>query len=56
MLTETGKKASYLTHSFLELSRKLRHVGLEADPAEVDGKAAKALEKDAGLALDVLSE
>ena len=44
--------------SFLELSRKLKHDGPDADLVEVVGKAAKALEndQDGGLALEALPE
>ena len=51
-----GKKASNSILSFLELSRKLKQDGPDADLVEVVGKAAKALENDpdAGLALEAL--
>ena len=53
-----GKKASNSILSFLELSRKLKQDGPDADLVEVVGKAAKALEEDpdAGLALEALPE
>ena len=56
--TAAGKKASNSILSFLELSRKLKHDGPDADLVEVVGKAAKALENDpdAGLALEALPE
>ena len=46
-------KASNSILSFLELSRKLKQDGPDADLVEVVGKAAKALENDpdSGLAL-----
>ena len=53
--TAAGKKASNSILSFLELSRKLKQEGPDADLVEVVGKAAKALENDpdAGLALEL---
>ena len=53
-----GKKASNSILSFLELSRKLKQDGPDADLVEVVNKAAKALENDpnAGLALEALPE
>ena len=53
-----GKKASNSILSFLELSRKLKQDGPDADLVEVAGKAAKALEEDpdAGMALEALPE
>ena len=53
-----GKKASNSILSFLELSRKLKQDGPEADLVEVAGKAVRALENqaDAGLALEALPE
>ena len=56
--TAAGKKASNSILNFLELSRKLKQDGPEADLVEVVGKAAKALEddSDAGLAIEVLPE
>ena len=56
--TAAGKKASNSILSFLELSRKLKQEGPDADLVEVVGKAAKALENDpdAGLALEALPE
>ena len=56
--TAAGKKASNSILSFLELSRKLKQDGPDADLVEVVGKAAKALEDnpDAGLALEALPE
>ena len=56
--TAAGKKASNSILSFLELSRKLKQDGPDADLVEVVGKAAKALENDpdAGLALEALPE
>ena len=53
-----GKKASNSILAFLELSRKLKQDGPDADLVEVVGKAAKALEEDpdAGLALEALPE
>ena len=51
-------KASNSILSFLELSRKLKQDGPDADLVEVVGKAAKALDSDpdAGLALEALPE
>ena len=56
--TAAGKKASNSILSFLELSRKLKQDGPDADLLEVVGKAAKALENDpdSGLALEALPE
>ena len=56
--TAAGKKASNSILSFLELSRKLKQDGPDADLVEVVGNAAKALENapDAGLALEALPE
>ena len=56
--TAAGKKASNSILSFLELSRKLKQDGTDADLVEVVGKAAKALDNDpdAGLALEALPE
>ncbi|MDA9739755.1 helicase-related protein, partial [Synechococcus sp. AH-736-M20] len=56
--TAAGKKASNSILSFLELSRKLKQDGPDADFVEVVGKAAKALENDsaAGMALEALPE
>ena len=56
--TAAGKKASNSILSFLELSRKLKQDGPDADLVEVVGKAANALENDpdAGLALEALPE
>jgi excinuclease ABC subunit B len=56
--TAAGKKASNSILSFLELSRKLKQDGPDADLVQVAGKAAKALEEDpdAGLALEALPE
>ena len=53
-----GKKASNSILSFLELSRKLKQDGPDADLVEVAGKAVRALENqaDAGLALEALPE
>ena len=53
-----GKKASNSILSFLELSRKLKQDGPDADLVEVVGKAAQALEDDsnAALALEALPE
>ena len=44
--TAAGKKASNSILSFLELSRKLKQDGSDADLVEVVGKAAKALQDD----------
>ena len=56
--TAAGKKASNSILSFLELSRKLKQDGPDADLVEVVSKAAKALENDpdAGLTLEALPE
>jgi len=56
--TAAGKKASNSILNFLELSRKLKQDGADADLIEVAGKAATALENesDAGLALEALPE
>ena len=56
--TAAGKKASNSILSFLELSRKLKQDGPDADLVQVAGKAAQALEEDpdAGLALEALPE
>ena len=55
--TPAGKKASNSILSFLELSRKLKADGPDADLVKVAGKAVQALEEDsAGLALDALPE
>ena len=56
--TAAGKKSSNSILSFLELSRKLKQDGPDADLVEVVGKATKALESDpdAGIALEVLPE
>jgi len=56
--TAAGKKASNSILSFLELSRKLKQDGPDADLVQVAGKAAKALEDDpdAGMALEALPE
>jgi excinuclease ABC subunit B len=56
--TAAGKKASNSILSFLELSRKLKQDGPDADLVEVAGKAVRALENDAdaGLALEALPE
>ena len=56
--TAAGKKSSNSILSFLELSRKLKKDGPDADLVEVVGKAANALENDpdAGLALEALPE
>ena len=56
--TAAGKKSSNAILSFLELSRKLKQDGPDADLVEVVGKAAQALENDpdAGLALEALPE
>ena len=53
-----GKKASNSILSFLELSRKLKQDGPDADLVEVVGKAVQSLEndQDAGLALEALPE
>ena len=56
--TAAGKKASNSILSFLELSRKLKQDGPDADLVEVVGRAANALEDDpdGGLALEALPE
>jgi excinuclease ABC subunit B len=55
--TAAGKKASNSILSFLELSRKLKTDGPDADLVKVAGKAVEALEDDAdGMALDALPE
>ena len=56
--TAAGKKASNSILSFLELSRKLKQDGPDAQLVEVVGQAAKALEDDPdnGLALEALPE
>ena len=55
--TPAGKKATNSILSFLELSRKLKVDGPDADLVKVAGKAVQALEEDsAGLALDALPE
>ena len=55
--TPAGKKASNSILSFLELSRKLKADGPDADLVKVAGKAVQALEEDsAGFALDALPE
>ena len=55
--TAAGKKASNSILSFLELSRKLKADGPDADLVKVAGKAVQALEDDSdGLALDALPE
>ena len=56
--TAAGKKASNSILSFLELSRKLKQDGPDADLVEVVGQASIALEDnpDAGLALEALPE
>ena len=53
-----GNKASNSILSFLELSRKLKQDGPDADLVQVAGKAARALEEDpdAGMALEALPE
>ncbi|OUW49052.1 MAG: excinuclease ABC subunit B [Synechococcus sp. TMED187] len=52
-----GKKASNSILSFLELSRKLKSDGPDADLVKVAGKAVKAIEDDVdGMALDALPE
>ena len=53
-----GKRANNSILSFLELSRKLKQDGSDADLVEVVGKAAQALEEnpDAGYALEALPE
>ena len=56
--TAAGKKASNSILSFLELSRKLKQDGSDADLVEAVDTAAKALDNDpnAGLALEALPE
>ncbi len=55
--TPAGKKASNSILSFLELSRKLKSDGSDADLVKVAGKAVQALEEDSdGMALDALPE
>ncbi|MAR52137.1 MAG: excinuclease ABC subunit B [Propionibacteriaceae bacterium] len=55
--TPAGKKASNSILSFLELSRKLKSDGPDADLVKVAGKAVQALEEDSdGMALDALPE
>ena len=55
--TAAGKKASNSILSFLELSRKLKTDGPDADLVQVAGKAVQALENDSdGMALDALPE
>ena len=55
--TAAGKKASNSILSFLELSRKLKADGPDADLVKVAGKAVQALDEDIdGLALDALPE
>jgi len=55
--TAAGKKASNSILSFLELSRKLKTDGPDADLVQVAGKAVEALADDAdGMALDALPE
>ena len=56
--TAAGKKATNSILNFLELSRKLKQNGSDADLVEVVGKASKALEtsSDAGLALEALPD
>ena len=58
MPTAAGKKAGNSILSFLELSRKLKEDGPDADLVQVVGKAAKALESDpdSGIALEALPE
>ena len=58
MPTAAGKKASNSILSFLELSRRLKQDGPDADLVEVVGKAANALKNDpgAGMALEALPE
>ncbi|WP_115019161.1 excinuclease ABC subunit UvrB [Synechococcus sp. UW140] len=52
-----GKKASNSILSFLELSRKLKSDGPDADLVKVASKAVKAIEDDVdGMALDALPE
>ena len=55
--TAAGKKASNSILSFLELSRKLKAEGPDADLLEVAGKAVQALDDDVdGIALEALPE
>ena len=56
--TAAGKKASNSILSFLELSRKLKQDGPDADLVQVASKAAQALQEDSadGLALEALPE
>ena len=56
--TAAGKKASNSILSFLELSRKLKQDGPDAELIEVVSKATTALETgaDAGMALEALPE
>ena len=56
--TPAGKKASNSILSFLELSRKLKQDGIDAELVEVADKAVLAMENDtdAGIALDTLPE
>ena len=56
--TAAGKKASNSILSFLELSRKLKQDGPDAELVEVVGKTTQALENDpdVGLALEALPE
>jgi excinuclease ABC subunit B len=55
--TAAGKKASNSILSFLELSRKLKTDGPDADLVQVAGKAVQALEDDTdGMGLDALPE
>ena len=55
--TAAGKKASNSILSFLELSRKLKSEGPDADLVEVAGKAVQALDNDVdGIALEALPE
>ena len=57
MPTAAGKKASNSILSFLELSRKLKQDGPDADLVEVVGKAPSSRGRpDAGLALEALPE
>ncbi|QNI46791.1 excinuclease UvrABC complex/ helicase subunit [Synechococcus sp. A15-60] len=51
MPTAAGKKASNSILSFLELSRKLKQVGPDADLVELVGKEAQALENDQNACL-----
>ena len=56
--TAAGKKASNSILNFLELSRKLKQDGTDADLVDVVTKAAQALDDDpsSGLALEALPE